>query len=356
MFQVYINTTFFSLAKGMTFQFHKNEFGRSREALFGLCLVLMLAIALRLPSLLVPIWSIDEGTQAVMANTIVQGGMPYLDTIDNRAPLPWYIWALTFLFSGSDNMNAIRMVQIGLAALTTVLIYLIGRFTIGVRGALFASFFFSVISSVGLDRIGYMFQPEWCLVVFTCLGSYLFLRGLLSDKFSTLMFLSGLSYGLAFFSKQNALFDATTPLFFIIYVGLSKIKLPGADSLQSCLSSMFMILLGFSTVLVCFLGYFYIMGVWKDFVFYFWTYNVEFWVPVRSPLERILFVPFWFFRVSTPMNLGVWAIMGFIMICLRNKVWGESRQDEISIIQAYIVFWSVTSFLATTIAVRPYKW
>jgi len=340
----------------MTFQFHENESGQSRLASLGLCLILILTFALRLPGLLVPIWSIDEGTQAVMANTIINGGTPYVDMLDNRAPLPWYIWALTFLFFGSDNMNAIRMVQIGLASLIIVLIFLIGRFTIGVRGALFGSFFFSVISSVGLDRIGYMFQPEWCLAVFTCLASYLFLRGLQSDHGRTLMFLSGLSYGLAFFCKQNTLFDTITPFFFLIYLGFSKKKLPGADSLQSCVSCALLIFLGFIVVVYWFSGYFYVKGAWKDFVFYFWAYNIDFWIPVRNSLERILFVPFWFFRVSTPMNLGVWAIMGFIIICLGNKVWGESRRDGTGIIQAYIAFWSVTSFLATTIAFRPYKW
>jgi len=64
-------------------------------------------------------------------------------------------------------MNALRIVLVGLSGIIIVFIFLIGRLTVGDKGAFFAALLFTIISSVGLDRIGYTFQPEWCLAVFT---------------------------------------------------------------------------------------------------------------------------------------------------------------------------------------------
>jgi predicted membrane-bound mannosyltransferase len=104
---------------------------RSRLVLLGLCAILLLMCVLRLPSLVAPIWSVDDGTHAIIANKILEGGLPYRDAVDHRAPLPWYVCALTFLFTGPNNMNALRIVLVGLSGIIIVFIFLIGRLTVG---------------------------------------------------------------------------------------------------------------------------------------------------------------------------------------------------------------------------------
>jgi len=327
---------------------------RSRLALLGLCAILLLMCVLRLPSLVAPIWSVDDGTHAIIANKILEGGLPYRDAVDHRAPLPWYVCALTFLFTGPNNMNALRIVLVGLSGIIIVFIFLIGRLTVGDKGALFAALLFTIISSVGLDRIGYAFEPEWCLAVFTCLGSYLFLRGRLFGHSRILSFLSGLSYGLAFFSKQPAIMDFLAPLSFLVYQEATKKTLPGVNKFRSSVDCALLLLLGFLTVCVLFFAYFYAKGAWEDFVFYFWTYNNEYFIPARPLLKTILMVPMWFLQVSTPMNLGVWVLTGLMIMFLNSAGSRENEENFRVNVKPYLVIWSVTSFLATIVAGRNY--
>lgn len=326
-----------------------------RIAFVGLCAVLLLMCVLRAPSLVTPIWSSDDGTLAVIANKILDGGIPYRDAVDHRAPLPWYACALTFLLFGSNNLNALKIVLAGLCGIIIVLIFLIGRLTVGNKGSLFAALLFAICSSIGLDRIGYSFQPEWCLAVFTCLGSYLFLRGVLFGHLGTYSFFSGLSYGLAVFSKQPAIVDFLAPLLFLFIQKFTKNDLTGLKTSHSILKSALFLVLGFSLVCVLFLGYFSVTGAWDDFVFYFWTYNIESFLPARTLWKRILMVPMWVVQVSAPLNLGVWALAGLLIVFLNCRLHSAPNDSCHRGVLQYLVIWSITSFLATQIGGRNYS-
>ncbi len=61
-------------------------------AFLGLCLVLLAVF--RLPSIAAPLMDTDEAVRAVGARLILEGRTPYLDFVDNKPPLAFYLYAL----------------------------------------------------------------------------------------------------------------------------------------------------------------------------------------------------------------------------------------------------------------------
>ena len=75
----------------------------------GLFLLAAIWIAwLRQPALTTPVWNVDEGITAAIADEILAGGVPYRDATDLRAPLTYYLYAAVFaILSSSSKLEAV---------------------------------------------------------------------------------------------------------------------------------------------------------------------------------------------------------------------------------------------------------
>jgi hypothetical protein len=62
--------------------------------------VVLLTIAIRLPSLLHPQPIDSESMYSVVANEIVDGGRPYLDAVERKPPLLFWTYAAVFELAG----------------------------------------------------------------------------------------------------------------------------------------------------------------------------------------------------------------------------------------------------------------
>src|SRR5262245_20406393 len=101
-------------------------------------LLLALVVIARAPSLLLPVWNVDEGFTSVTANVIRAGGVPYRDAVDHRAPLTNYVYALVFSLFGRNDMRALHAVLILWIAATAFVIFALGRRIGGRRCGLLA--------------------------------------------------------------------------------------------------------------------------------------------------------------------------------------------------------------------------
>ena len=63
----------------------------------------LFVIVCRLPSLLVPIWNVDEGFTSVVANALREGGIPYRDSVDQRGPVSYFVYAAVFALGGKNK-------------------------------------------------------------------------------------------------------------------------------------------------------------------------------------------------------------------------------------------------------------
>src|SRR5262245_3531321 len=86
----------------------------------GVALVVVWMVWLRAPSFPTPIWNVDEGIAAALADKILDGGLPYRHAIDQRPPVTYLVYAAVFAVAGTNNMYAIHVALALLAAATAV--------------------------------------------------------------------------------------------------------------------------------------------------------------------------------------------------------------------------------------------
>ncbi|MCW5827781.1 MAG: hypothetical protein KIT79_00555 [Deltaproteobacteria bacterium] len=109
-------------------------------------LTLLILVATRFPSMLAPLMDSDEAVRAVGARILLAGGVPYLDFIDNKPPLTWFLFALV---GGSVTGGRILA---GLFSWLTAL--LVGEMLAGAAAGLkrLATVFYLLFSAAWLDR------------------------------------------------------------------------------------------------------------------------------------------------------------------------------------------------------------
>src|SRR6184192_3545847 len=111
--------------------------------------IVLLTVAIRLPSLLHPQPIDSEAMYSVVANEIVDGGRPYADAVERKPPLLFWTYAAVFKIAGKFNWKALHIVALVWALCATAGLYVIGRELVDRNTGLIAALFYGV------------FQPFW---------------------------------------------------------------------------------------------------------------------------------------------------------------------------------------------------
>ena len=122
---------------------------RSLQFRFAALGIVLLTVAIRLPSLLHPQPIDSEAMYSVVANEIVDGGRPYADAVERKPPLLFWTYAAVFKVAGKYNWKALHIVALVWTLCAMAGLYVIGRELFDRNTGLIAAFFYSV------------FQPWW---------------------------------------------------------------------------------------------------------------------------------------------------------------------------------------------------
>jgi len=122
---------------------------RSCHFYFAALGIILLTVAIRLPSLLHPQPIDSEAMYSVVANEIVDGGRPYADAVERKPPLLFWTYAAVFKIAGKFNWKALHIVALVWALCATAGLYVIGRELVDRNTGLIAALFYGV------------FQPFW---------------------------------------------------------------------------------------------------------------------------------------------------------------------------------------------------
>src|SRR5437879_13333204 len=120
--------------------------GQFRVAVLG---IILLTVAIRLPSLLHPQPIDSEAMYSVVANEIVDSGRPYIDAVERKPPLLFWTYAAIFEVVGKFNWKALHIVALVWTLGAMAGLYMIGRELFDRNTGLIAALFYSV------------FQPWW---------------------------------------------------------------------------------------------------------------------------------------------------------------------------------------------------
>src|SRR5689334_6476386 len=89
--------------------------------------IILLTVAIRLPSLLHPQPIDSEAMYSVVANEIVDGGRPYIDAVERKPPLLFWTYAAVFKIAGKFNWTALHLVALVWTLGAMAGLYVIGR-------------------------------------------------------------------------------------------------------------------------------------------------------------------------------------------------------------------------------------
>ncbi|MDO8527281.1 MAG: glycosyltransferase family 39 protein [Deltaproteobacteria bacterium] len=162
--------------------------------------IILLAVLLRIPSLIVGFVNIDENEYALAGRIINQGGIPYRDFLIYQPPLIYYLYALTFKLIPTleivDGMWWVHAMMLLIVSATCLAIYAVGRrvFSSPVP-ALFAALFYAVFSTTFLPQDMLAANIELVMVLPMTLAVLFFLK----EKYA----IAGLWVGLCILTKYQ---------------------------------------------------------------------------------------------------------------------------------------------------------
>jgi 4-amino-4-deoxy-L-arabinose transferase-like glycosyltransferase len=117
---------------------------RSRQFRLAVLGIILLTVAIRLPSLLHPQAIDSEAMYSVVANEIVDGGRPYIDAIERKPPLLFWTYAVIFKVAGEFNWKALHIVALVWTLCAMAGLYVIGRELFDRNTGLIAALFYGV--------------------------------------------------------------------------------------------------------------------------------------------------------------------------------------------------------------------
>lgn len=113
--------------------------------------VILLTLLLRAPALWVPVLDLDEAGHAVGALVWLEGGVPYVDYVDNKQPLAYAAFAAVFALCG-PSLVAVHWLTVPWLLLTAWLVGRVARGLYGSTAAALAPVLFALASVAWVEK------------------------------------------------------------------------------------------------------------------------------------------------------------------------------------------------------------
>jgi len=282
-----------------------------RSDLWGKALLLLLClvpIALYLPILDSP-FERDEGAYATIAQGLLDGKVPYRDLFDNKPPLVYGWYALSFLIFG-ESVAAPRLLAAVLLSATTLAVFAQARLAFSRRVAYLAAGIFAI--ATGLPFVALHANTEAYMLLPLAGALWAFTIGLRSGKLQWFA-LAGVLCGAAIMTKQVAVWN-------VLALGVVALLLPGdAFAGQRRIAPVVFVCAGVAAVVAVIATPFYAAGALDDLAYANLSYN---WLYVRFLTlgERLLDLTMgasFIFALFAPVLVA--AALGLLAVLRRSK-------------------------------------
>jgi len=291
---------------------------RSRQFRFAALGIILLTVAIRLPSLLHPRPIDSEAMYSVVANEIVDGGRPYADAVERKPPLLFWTYAAVFTIAGKFNWKALHIVALVWTLCSMAGLYVIGRDLFDRNTGLIAAFFYGV------------FQPWWTwknltfdaemLMNLPIIWGWAIALGRSSSRLRPELFAAGALLGAAFLLKQPAAI-AAVPLG--IYLLLPSYRASRSLTRTNSITQAAMLTTGFFAALGVVTIVLWKQGILRDA--FYWTiadHDVPhvFWQ--KGIVSTLIFLAACF-----PL------VIGAILACQReNEIWAGRAPERMALL------------------------
>jgi hypothetical protein len=239
----------------------------------AVAVILIAYVALRLPGISVPL-DRDEGAFGYMGQSINAGKLPYLDGVDHKPPIAFYINAFALRFVPPTEQG-IHMFLLLYNSLTLLCMFYLGKcYFRSLSAGLWCAFAFGVFSASPAIQ-GFTASTEMWMLLPIALSLLLAVLGV-QRRNSMLLVLSGVAGAVACWTKQTAFTSILFVFIFVCFSGPGTEPGPAAPSLAVRLRAVACWMLGavgFSGLLI---SYFYIQGIFGAFFYWSFLHNVSY--------------------------------------------------------------------------------
>ena len=291
---------------------------RSRQIRFAALGIILLTVAIRLPSLLHPRPIDSEAMYSVVANEIVDGGRPYADAVERKPPLLFWTYAAVFKIAGKFNWKALHMVALVWTLCAMAGLYVIGCELFDPNTGLIAAFFYGV------------FQPWWTGKTLSFDGEMLMNLPIIwawaialrrsSSPLRPELFLAGALLGVAFLLKQPAAIAAVPLGIYLLlpsYRASRSLTRTNSIIQAAILTAGFFAVLGLVTIVL-----------WKQGI----LHDAFYWTIADHDIPHV----FWQKGiVLTLMFLGVCLplVIGAILACRdKDEIWAGKMAERTALL------------------------
>ena len=122
------------------------------QSRFAPVAILALTIATRWPALQHPRTIDDEATYSVVGNEIVDGGRLYIDAVERKPPLLFWVYAAVFKVAGKYNWKALHLFALIWTLGTMAGLYVAGRNLFSRESGMIAAFLYAVFQPWAVFR------------------------------------------------------------------------------------------------------------------------------------------------------------------------------------------------------------
>lgn len=164
----------------------------------------------------------DEGYYAAVAQVVLHGGVPYRDAFDNKPPMIFAWYTLSFLIWG-ENVWAPRLLVSLLLSGATLLMYLEGRLLFSHRSGLVAAAAFAF--AMGVATLETSANTEYYMIPPLVAALYTFSKGQKSGA-------AGWYFAAGFFSAVAIATKHISVFTFVLYLGLAAVPVLRANGLR----------------------------------------------------------------------------------------------------------------------------
>ncbi len=322
---------------------------------FPILILLLLLFVLRLPNYFEPYWYGDEGIYLTIGIALNHGRELYAQIIDHKTPLIYFLAMV-------QSQLAFRLLLTGWMLASTTFFYTIAYSFFKHRLSTSIATLVFVLGTTLPWFEGNIPNGELFVMGFILLGGVLLLRTpFASDtridtpevsdkkpaKKTALLFLAGISFGLAILTKVPALFDvvafASIGLIAVSqYLSFSPRKLRQLRSLlQTVIGQLVMIGLGVVLAILVSILYFTIFGSLRAYLDYGLLYNFR-------------YAGSWGLPFTNPILLFCFTLLGKFGITAGGVVGVLLLKKYLKPTQQFSLIWLLLAVFASLLSNRPY--
>lgn len=281
----------------------------------------------------------DEGLFATTGQIVLDGGIPYRDAFDNKPPLIFGWYALSFLLFG-ETVWAPRLLVSLLLSITTLLVYVQGTLMFTRGAGLIGATAFAV--STGFAAFETNANVEYFMLLPMVGALVSFTMGEKTGRF-TWFVLAGLLSGFAIFTKQTAVFNLA---FLTLLPVMSAVRANGRAFWKSpeLPRKMGALVIGCAIAAGLVIAPFLFTGTFPEFFDAVVLYSNEY-VGTVSPFTKI------WLMVRAPVLLAL--VTGPFMVLAGLGAWKMRESGHPYALLA--IGWLISSVVAIAIAGRFYQ-